>query len=77
MFQFEQSDDRANATVDRIYESILALAEHPGLGSERDWAPDQLVFPSGDYLIIYYLDDAGVVISRVYGADEKLRKSPR
>lgn len=53
VFQFEQSDDRANADVDRIFESILAVSEHPGLGSERDWAPDQLVFPSGDYLIIY------------------------
>lgn len=73
VFQFEQSDERADAVVDRIYESLTNLAEHPALGTTRAWAPGRLVFPCGNYNIVYRVDGHRVRVIRVCGADQKQR----
>jgi plasmid stabilization system protein ParE len=76
-FQFQASDERADALLDRIYATISRIADSPAIGTPRGWAPGQFVFPTGSYLVVYYRDDEGIVVSRVCGADSKLREDPR
>jgi plasmid stabilization system protein ParE len=76
VFEFQASDKRADAIVDRIFETVGKLAERPSLGRPRERAPGQLAFPSEDDLIVYRSVGDEIEISRVCGADGDLRANP-
>ena len=73
VFQFANSDERADAVIERLMASCERIASHPHVGTTRAWAPDSRFFASGRYLIVYRLVDGTPVIQRVSGADEDVR----
>jgi plasmid stabilization system protein ParE len=76
VFSFEGSDGRADATLDKIRQTIERLAERPSMGRARAWlGPGQLAFPSGSYLIVYRASAEGIEIARVSGADGDLKSN--
>ena len=68
VFEFQQSDQRADAVVDAIVSAFDTLACHSDLGTKRDWLPgDLLAFPKDGYLVLYRVSDEGIEIARVSG----------
>ena len=61
------SADIGDRLVDSITDRFLLLAGHPYLGRARDedLRPGLRSFPAGEYVIIYRIDAADVVILRV------------
>ena len=73
VFGFESSDTRADRTIDRLYASFQALADHPEIGLSDDRCGlGTHTFVSGAYVIIYRRAETGVEIVRVTGADSDL-----
>jgi toxin ParE1/3/4 len=63
----------ADHLIDRITERSRALAEHPRLGVARpDIASDARMLTVGDYLILYRILGADVVIIRVVHGARRL-----
>ncbi|MCP5041852.1 MAG: type II toxin-antitoxin system RelE/ParE family toxin [bacterium] len=74
VFQFEGSDRRADTAIDKLYSTFGRLADSPNIGKSRGWLePEQLAFPSGAYLVVYWMTPDGIEIARVSGADGDLR----
>ena len=70
VFELAGADRRANRVVRGLHEIFARLAEYPELGGYRDrFGPGVLVFPKGQYLVLYRVGVDGVEIVRVTGAD--------
>jgi toxin ParE1/3/4 len=61
------SIDIADRFVDSITDRFFLLASHPNIGRARDedLRPGLRSFPVGEYIIIYRVQDADVLILRV------------
>jgi toxin ParE1/3/4 len=59
-----QSFEIADRVVDSITDRFLLLANHPHIGRRRDedLRPGLRSFPAGEYVIIYRVEDDGVLI---------------
>jgi toxin ParE1/3/4 len=57
----------ANHLIDSITDRFLVLASHPYLGRARDedFGIGSRTFPVGDYVIVYCVENEGVLILRV------------
>ena len=57
----------ANRLIDSIVDRFVLLASHPHLGRARDedLGAGTRSFPVGEYVIIYCVEDGGVLILRV------------
>ena len=57
----------ADRLIDSITDRFFLLASHPNIGRarDRDLRPGLRSFPVGEYVIIYRLDEADVLILRV------------
>lgn len=70
VFDLAGADGRANRVVRELHETFARLAEYPELGGYRDrFGPGVLVFPKGQYLVLYRVSVDSVEIVRVTGAD--------
>lgn len=73
VFQFEESDRRADAVVDALFRTFGVLADNPGLGTSRARLPGgRLAFPKDGYLIVYVVLPVGIEITRVSGGDDDI-----
>ena len=65
----------AKAVVDRMFESIEHLAEHPHMGhAARDAGTFEWVVPRLPYIVIYEVHDAAdevVIVAVVHGAQNR------
>lgn len=61
------SPDIADRLVDAIAERFFLLARYPNMGRRRDsdLRPGLRSFPVGEYIIVYRVEDDGVLILRV------------
>jgi toxin ParE1/3/4 len=66
VFEASGSIETAERLVDAIYGRILLFGRHPHLGRQRD---DLLagirLFPVGDYVLLYRVEEADAVVARV------------
>jgi toxin ParE1/3/4 len=65
----------ADRLIDSILDRFLLLASHPYLGRARDedLRPGIRSFPTGNYLILYRIQDDRVVILRVVHGNRNLQ----
>ncbi len=61
------SVETADRLIDSVTHRFFLLASHPNIGRARDedLHPGLRSFPVGEYLIIYQIEDADVLILRV------------
>jgi toxin ParE1/3/4 len=66
--------DIADRLIDSITGRFVLLARHPNIGRARDedLRPGLRSFPVGEYMIIYRVQDADVVILRVLRASRDI-----
>lgn len=63
----------ADRFIDSLTERFLLLARHPHVGRLRDdLRPGLRTFPVGRYVILYRVEDEGVLILHVVAADRDL-----
>ena len=62
-----QSIDAANRLIDSIADRFWLLAQHPQIGRRRDHDLRRGLrsFPVGEYVIVYAIEEEGVVILHV------------
>jgi toxin ParE1/3/4 len=69
----EDSIDRADAWVDRLFETLQLLATQPGIGRARDELLPQLrSMPFGRYLVFYLPLADGVEVIRVLHSERDI-----
>lgn len=73
VFHFEQSDRRADATLDALYDTFRYLAEYPQSGTPRlRLGPGILAFSKHGYVIAYRVTESAIEIARVSGGEEDI-----
>ena len=66
VFEASGSLEMAERLVDSIYGRILLLGRHPHAGRQRDDLMTGIrLFPVGDYVVLYRVEEADAVVARV------------